>query len=98
MTYILYLEVQSKGIKSSDFPIARLANILHALRSSQPQPLTPGVEIQVNKTQTRSIIKQDTVKEVLESILELDAIEELLGLELNVDALELLLEKDRIET
>ncbi len=82
----------------SDFPIVRLANTLYALRSSQPQPLIPRVEIQVNKTQTRSIIKQDTIKEVLESILELDAIEELLGLELNIDALGLLLEEDRIET
>ncbi len=82
----------------SDFLIARLANISHALRSSQPQPLMPGVEIQVNKTWTGSIVEQDTVKEVLESILELDAMEELLGPELNVDALGLLLEEDRIET
>jgi hypothetical protein len=55
------------------------------------------VEIQVNKTWTRSIIKQDTIKEVLESILELDTIEELLGLELNINTLELLLEEDRIK-
>jgi hypothetical protein len=98
LTHVLHLEVQSKGIKSGDFPAARLANTLYALRSSQPRPLTPGVEIQVNKTQTGSIVKQDAVKEVLESILELDAVEELLGLELNVDALGLLLEEDRIET
>ncbi len=82
----------------SDFSIVRLANTSHALRSSQPQPLISRVEIQVNKTWTRSIIKQDTIKEVLESILELDTMEELLGLELNIDALGLLLEKDRIET
>jgi hypothetical protein len=85
-------------MKLGDFSIARLANISHALGSSQPQPLMPGVEIQVNKTQTRSIVEQDAVKEVLESILELDAVEELLGLELNIDALGLLLEEDRIET
>jgi hypothetical protein len=58
----------------------------------------PRVEIQVNKTRTGSIVKQDTIKEVLESVLELDAVEELLGLELNVDTLGLLLEEDRIET
>ncbi len=98
MIYVLHLEVWSKGIKLSDFPIVRLANILYTLRSSQSWPLTSRVEIQVNKTQTRSIVKQDTIKEVLESILELDTIKELLGLELNIDALELLLEKDRIET
>jgi hypothetical protein len=57
----------------------------------------PRVKIQVNKTWTRSIVEQDTIKEVLESILELDTIKELLGLELNIDALGLLLEKDRIE-